>query len=165
MGVDKALVEVGGVAMAERVARAVAAAGCDPVVFVGGDVHRLGRLGRPVHADRWPGGGPVGGVVTALTVLDDDVLVAACDLVDLDAATVRRVVDAGRTSSADVAVATTERLQPLLSWWRHGSLEDVAAAWAAGVVAVHEVIGALSSVLVTVATDAVRNVNRPGDLP
>lgn len=165
MGTDKALVEVGGVAMADRVARALDRAGCEPVVFIGGDVDRLADLGRPVHADHWPGAGPAGGVVTALTVLGDDVLIAACDLVDLDAATVRRVVDAGRTSAADVAVATTDRLQPLLSWWRHGSLVVVGEAWAAGAVAVHELIKGLSSVLVPVADGALRNVNRPGDLP
>ena len=51
-------VEVGGVAMAERVARALAAGGCDPVVFVGGDPALLARFGRPVIADRWPGEGP-----------------------------------------------------------------------------------------------------------
>ena len=47
MGTDKAFVEVGGVAMAARVAAALDAAGCDPVVLVGGDGAALAPLGRP----------------------------------------------------------------------------------------------------------------------
>ena len=47
MGTDKAFVEVDGVAMAERVATALVAGGCEPVVLVGGDHVLLARLGRP----------------------------------------------------------------------------------------------------------------------
>ena len=55
MGTDKALVEVDGVPMAERVAGALHAGGCAPVVFVGGDGARAG----PRSDDRRsPTGGP-----------------------------------------------------------------------------------------------------------
>ena len=37
MGTDKAFVELAGVAMVQRVAAALATAGCAPVVLVGGD--------------------------------------------------------------------------------------------------------------------------------
>ena len=64
MGRDKALVAVDGVAMAERVARALEAAGCADVRFVGGDAPALAALGRPVLPDAYPGAGPLGAVIT-----------------------------------------------------------------------------------------------------
>ncbi len=67
MGADKALVEVDGVAMAARVASALAAGGCDPVVCQGGDPTLLAALGMTVLADTHPGGGPVAGILDALS--------------------------------------------------------------------------------------------------
>ena len=45
----------------------------------------LAGVGSRVVDDRWPGEGPLGGVLTALLDVDGDVVVAACDLPDLDA--------------------------------------------------------------------------------
>ncbi len=175
MGTDKAFVEVDGVAMAERVARALVAGGCEPVAFIGGDSVGLARFGRPAHADRWPGEGPLGGVLTALSVAEgDDVVVAACDLPFLDGPTVRQLLDAvpehGREAGeagevVDIVVARTERLEPALAWWRAAAAEDVARRWDHGVRALHDVIGALRRVEVAVDGAVVRNVNRPSDLP
>jgi molybdenum cofactor guanylyltransferase len=169
MGADKALIEVAGVAMAERVARALAAGGCEPVAFVGGDPSRLARFGRPVHADRWPGEGPLGGVLTALAVADgDDVLAAACDLPFLDAATVAKLLapgTEGRTGPVDVVVARTERIEPALAWWSAPARDEITRHWDRGVRALHEVIAALRAVEVAVDPAALRNVNAPSELP
>ncbi len=167
MGTDKALIEVDGVAMAERVARALAAGGCDPVVFVGGAAGALARFGRPVVADRWAGEGPAGGVLTALLDQADDVVVAACDLADLDAATVALVRSAGEAVApgVDVVVARSDRAEPLLAWWRRDAAQAVTAQWAAGVRAVHELLAALEVAEVDVDVTAMRNVNTPADLP
>ena len=170
MGTDKAMVEVGGVAMAERVARALAAGGCVPVAFIGGDRAALSRFGRPVHADRWPGEGPLGGVLTALAVAGgDDVVAAACDLPFLDGATVATVLAAatagGREQRVDVVVATTVRLEPALAWWSAAAHDDIARRWDRGMRALHEVIAELRSVEVPVEPAALRNVNAPSDLP
>ena len=118
MGTDKAFVEVDGVAMAERVAAgARRGGGCDPVVFVGGDTALLARFGRERLPDRYPGEGPVGGVLTALRAVGDDVVVAACDLPLLDAGTVRvaRRRAARRTSTSSSPPRTGP--QPALAWW------------------------------------------------
>lgn len=169
MGGDKALLEIGGVAMAERVARALAAAGCAPVVFVGGDRERLAALGRPVHADRWPGEGPLGGVITALAAASgDDVVVAACDLAFLDRSTVTVLLAAatgGRDEGIDVVVARTDRLEPGLAWWNAAAAPVIEDHWRRGVRAVHEVIAELRAVEVAVAPAALRNVNTRADLP
>jgi molybdopterin-guanine dinucleotide biosynthesis protein A len=169
MGTDKALMEVAGVAMAERVARALAAGGCEPVAFVGGDAVRLARLGRPVHADRWPGEGPLGGVLTALAVAGgDDVVVAACDLPFLDGASVARLLETAACDEGrrvDVVVATTERIEPALAWWGGSARGEIACHWDRGVRALHVVIAELRSVEVPVDPAALRNVNVPADLP
>ncbi|HEX6659266.1 MAG TPA: molybdenum cofactor guanylyltransferase [Ilumatobacter sp.] len=167
MGTDKAVVEVDGVAMAERVARTLEAAGCRPVVLVGGDVALLERFGRTTVADAWPGEGPLGGVLTALGAIGSDgVVVAACDLPWLDVATVRAVAGAGdaATPPVDVAVATTERLEPALAWWSGRALGRVTEIWEDGVRAIHEAIGRLTAVRVEVDPTALHNVNTAADL-
>jgi molybdenum cofactor guanylyltransferase len=167
MGTDKAVVEVAGVAMAGRVASALESAGCAPVVLVGGDARRLESVGRPVVADRWPGAGPAGGVLTALGAVDDDiVVVAACDLPSLDAATVRAVVDGlDADIGLGVAVAVTDRPQRSLTAWRRSvAWPGIEAAWASGARALHELIVAVHGVDVPVAAGPLRNVNTPVDL-
>lgn len=164
MGSDKALLEVDGQPMAERVAAAVAVGGCDPVVFIGGDGAALRTLGRPWHPDRWPGEGPLGGVLTALFELDGDVLVTACDLIDLDGATVASVIAAAERTPGDVVVARSTRLEPALARWSHAARPKIESCFAAGERAVREVFAALEVVEVAVDAARLRNVNAPGDL-
>ena len=53
--------------MVEHVCTVLDAAGCAPVVLVGGDRSRLtAATGREVLADTWPGEGPLGGVIDAV---------------------------------------------------------------------------------------------------
>lgn len=165
MGADKALLPVAGVPMAARVARALAAGGCDRVVLVGGDRGRLAGLGWPWVADRWPGEGPLGGVLTALTECGTDVVVAACDLPDLDADTVMRVLGAAvEPPAVEVVVAVTDQMEPMLAWWSVAARPGLEASWAAGTRAVHEAIAERPNRRVAVGPAALRNVNRPVDL-
>ncbi len=162
MGRDKALVAVDGLAMAERVARALEAAGCADVRFIGGDAPALAGLGRPVVPDAYPGAGPLGGVITALRASDCPVVVAACDLPDLDADTIVAIVGDG---IGDLPrVAHTDRLEPLLAWWPPAVLGALEAQFSSGERAVHRVLGVVGYVAVPVATDRLRNVNTPADL-
>lgn len=177
MGTDKSILPIDGVPMAERVAKALEAAGCAPVVLIGGDPARLADLRRPFIADRWPGQGPLGGVITALTALSDltarstghgtDVVVAACDLAWLDHATVGQLLAAARStqSAPDVVVARTTRLEPALAWWSITCLPALEGQWARHVRALHEAIDALNTVVfVDVDPSTVRNVNTPHDV-
>jgi molybdopterin-guanine dinucleotide biosynthesis protein A len=163
MGADKAFVEVAGVAMAERVAGALEAAGCAPVAFVGGDEAGLRRFGRSFHPDRWPGEGPLGGVLTALVDIGGDVVVAACDLPFLDPPTIRRLISAAGPA-VDVAAAATDRLQPAVAWWGASARLPIEDAWRDGVRALHVAVARLRAVQVAVDPDALRNVNAPADL-
>ena len=65
MGTDKALLAVGGLALATRVARLLAEA-CDEVIVASGDGERLGWLGLLQVADSVPSAGPLAGIVAGL---------------------------------------------------------------------------------------------------
>lgn len=138
MGTDKALLEVGGRAMARRVADALQAAGVETVVAIGGQTGALERLGFAVVPDRWPGEGPLGGVITALAwartgPAPELVAVLACDLVAPDPRAVLAVVDAARASGADVAVPVIEgRPQWVHAVWRTRIGTMLADVFAAG---------------------------------
>jgi molybdopterin-guanine dinucleotide biosynthesis protein A len=164
MGRDKALLEVGGRALACRVADALRVGGAASVCCVGGDLVALRTLGLDGVPDPRQGSGPLGGLVTALEAVDSDVvLVVACDLADLDGQTVARVV-AG-LGGHDVAAARTDRLEPLCAAWRRPrALASLRADHDRGVRAVHEAMRALDVVEVAVAPASLRNVNRPDDL-
>ena len=169
MGRDKALLVVNGSPMAARIGSTLTAAGCAPVAAIGGDRAALGALGLTVVPDRYPGEGPLGGVLAALHhfAAHDAVVITACDLPMLTAATVSAVLaglDApGRR--ADVAMARTDRLQPLCAAWRPSAAATLAEAFHAGERRVH--VAARDLVLVEVDVDAAElaNVNTTGDLP
>ncbi len=162
MGRPKALIDVGGSPMVVTVAAALSDGGCAPVRLIGS--WTLSDIGYTVVADRWPGEGPLGGVITAMIDAGGDVVVAACDLPDLDATTIRAIRDARRANEADAVVATTDRFEPALARWNHRALDRLTAIFAAGERALHVALGQLDIVEVAVDPAAMRNVNTPGDL-
>ncbi len=94
MGRDKALLELDGRTLVELAARAAADAGAEDIVTVGGDRSALRALGFTWVPDRWPGEGPLGGIITALAATTADrVIVLACDHVAASAEAVTAVVD------------------------------------------------------------------------
>lgn len=169
MGRDKALVEVGGLALARRVAAALTAAGADPVVAVGGDAEALGALGLEAVVDRWPGAGPLGALVHALDDVGDDgiVVVLACDLVQPDAAAIVAMAQRLEASSADAIVPVVDgRRQWLHAAWRRrvrGVLRD---AFEAGERSLH---GATTGLRIdfdeSIPAAAVADADVPGELP
>jgi molybdopterin-guanine dinucleotide biosynthesis protein A len=160
MGRDKSTLAIEGVPMARRVADALAAAGCDPVVAVGGDAKRLRAAGLEVVPDTYPGEGPLGGIVTALRWSPAPaVFVAACDLPWLQGPTVAAVAAPGQ-----LAVAHTGRREPLCACWPVAVIGAVERAFAAGERSVYAVLAQLDVVDVTVPSAELRNVNTSDDL-
>jgi molybdenum cofactor guanylyltransferase len=169
MGTDKALLRVGGVAMATRVADALRAVGCTEVVAVGGDPELLEPLGIAVCADLLPGEGPLTGIITSLHLHagrdDVDVLVAACDLPDLGPDDLRQlVIVADRRRDADVVMAATDRRHPTCALWRDTARGPLHEAFRAGERAVHRAVGGLVVVEASLRADALRNINTLDDL-
>jgi molybdopterin-guanine dinucleotide biosynthesis protein A len=163
MGRPKALIDVDGAPMVVRVATSLGAAGCTPVRLIGATA-LPSDIGYSLVEDRWPGEGPLGGVITALLDAGGDVVVAACDLPDLDVATVRAIRDAPGADRADAVVATTDRLEPALARWNFRALERLTATFASGERALHVALQHLDVVEVSVEPAAMRNINTPGDL-
>ena len=166
MGVDKATLVVDGKPMAVRVADALWEAGCQPVDCQGGDVSAISEYGLEVFADRDPGRGPLAGVHEALVRHGDcDVVVAACDLIDLDGTTVRSLVAAGADDShPDAVVAISGEQWHLVCWFRAGSAARVGELLDAGVTSYRDALERLQTIDVEVEATTIRNVNTPTDL-
>jgi molybdenum cofactor guanylyltransferase len=165
MGRDKATLPIDGVAMADRVAVALRA-GCADVVAIG-PAERAGE--QQSVADMFPAEGPVGGVITALREAArrgcSHAFVVACDLPFLDTATVQQLLAAGLGHGAEsIAVAHTDRVEPLCAVWPVSVTAPVEQIFADGERAMHRVLDALAVTTVDVHAAALRNVNTPGDL-
>jgi len=170
MGRTKALIAVDGVPMAHRAEAALLDGGCHDVVLIGGDPDVLAPLGIPVIEDLFPGQGPIGGVITALTHHarchpGDDVVIVACDVPYLDDASIAALVAAAAATPCDVVVATADRLEPMCALWRAQTLPTIRSMFDGGQRALHRVVAALDHIVVEVPSDVVRNMNSPDDLP
>jgi len=168
MGRDKALLEVDGVPMALRVARALSAAGAAEVVCVGGDLEALRALGLRAEPDPRQGEGPLGGVISALELARSGVpavVVVPCDLPWLHASVPELLVTrlAG-SPDLDVACARTDRPEPLCAAWRPACLPVLARAFEAGERAVRRAWAPLRRSEVEVDAALLRDVDRPEDL-
>lgn len=179
MGRDKAVIQIEGVRMVDRVAAALAAAGCSNVVAVGprqlaGDLAHIDDL--------YPGEGPLGGVLTAMASVASVasmgsvgswLCVVACDLPWLDVDSIDALHRAATSGAAagqnaaevDVVVARTDRIEPLCALWNPRCRDAVQQAFDSGQRSVLEVFKALHVIEVPVRSLALRNVNTPEDLP
>ncbi len=170
MGRDKALLEVRGRPLAVIASSALQEAGADEVLAVGGDREGLAALGLRTVADDAPGEGPLGGMVTGLARVHHALaVVLSCDLPDVDAATVRALVDAlAAAPAADGALGVQDDgwQQLLCSAWRvERALPVLAAAFRAGERAPRRAVVGLHTVAVTaLEPDALHDVDRPEDL-
>jgi molybdopterin-guanine dinucleotide biosynthesis protein A len=185
MGRDKALLVVDGAPMVRRVVDAARAAGAATVITVGGDGPGLeaalagtsgvggGVGGVRVVADAHPGEGPLGGLLTALGLLDEPVVLAlSCDLLAPDPAAMAATVAALVASGDDADVAAPEwegRPQWLHAAWRrtHAANEALAERFAAGERSVHRAVAAAGLTVVRaspIAPEALADADAPEDL-
>jgi molybdopterin-guanine dinucleotide biosynthesis protein A len=169
MGRDKATLPIGGVPMAARIARRLAPA-LAPIVAIGRPEPALAAAGLDVVADEHLGEGPLGGILSAFAWSPTPlVVVVACDLVDMDAATAADLVGA-LEAAPTCAVATAARepgdAQPLCAAWRiELASPHLTSAFAEGERAIRRAWAGLERVSVAVQPDRVRNVNTPTDVP
>ncbi len=186
MGTDKAFLEVDGVPMVARAVAVLTAAGATGVLVIGGDADRLAGLGLPAVADRYPGEGPLGGVITALRALEshrwpdraaaEAVVTLPCDVIEPDVAAVRLVIDRLRGPAGDPADPSGEAdlVVPLGAgvpqWthaaWRRRCLPRLEAAFDRGVRAPREAAARLRTLEVEIpGAGWFEDADRPGDLP
>jgi molybdopterin-guanine dinucleotide biosynthesis protein A len=97
----------------------------DDVFIVSPDADRFADLAIPVHADRVPHAGALGGIYTALASSPAEcVITVACDLPFLDAGLLGRLVEL--SSGRDAAwVRTSRGPEPLLACYRQSARERI----------------------------------------
>jgi molybdopterin-guanine dinucleotide biosynthesis protein A len=132
MGRDKALLSVEEIPMALRVAHSMFEAGAKDVFAVGGNAESLLTLGLRFVPDEYPGEGPLGGIVSALRVATEAVVVVtACDMPWIRSDHVARLVRA--LGANDVVMSAADgRAQPLHAAWGDTALDKLERAFLLG---------------------------------
>lgn len=142
MGRDKALMVVDGTALVRRVADALRDAGAAEILVVGGGPAAASTASATAVADRWPGEGPLGGVVTALeAAAHDPVVVLGCDLPFASALVVADLLaalDAEVDVDVAVAVDASGQDQWMYAAWRRRTVAALAGAFTRGLRAPRE---------------------------
>jgi molybdopterin-guanine dinucleotide biosynthesis protein A len=125
MGRDKALLELGGITIVEKIAEEVRTAAGSVTLI--GPPEKYGHLGLSVAGDKIENCGPIGGLYTALSLTDADWnLVVACDMPNVSREFLTELFEAAEGSGVDCVVPETAGdLHPLCAvYHRRG-------AWAA----------------------------------
>ncbi len=148
-GVDKSLVELDGKSMLQRTCELIGSV-CKSVRIVAPD-DRYPNAPAPVIADKWPGEGPLGGIVTALyhsdgfsralqgartAGLDERsfCLIVSCDMPFLTREWLVWLCDRAAISKAEVIVPKSKNgLEPLCACWRTDTARAVQRAFDGGV--------------------------------
>ena len=138
-GGDKALVEFGGKPMLARMRDLVAGAIVSDVVVIG-DARKYASSGAKCVADRWPGEGPLGGIVTAVLHTQKTMpkcawnMIVSCDMPFLTVEWLRFLCESARESDAEVVLAhSAQGPEPLCACWRTDAVETLESAFQRGV--------------------------------
>jgi molybdenum cofactor guanylyltransferase len=146
-GTDKALMRLDGKTMLQRTGELLANV-CQDVSVVAA-AGKYADTPWPVIADRWPGQGPLGGILTALHHLSardsadkpGDVernpcsfaLILSCDMPFLTTEFLRFLTDRALSSEAAIIVPeASRRLEPLCACWCSAAVSAIQAAFDAG---------------------------------
>ena len=137
-GKDKALVGLGGRTMLARTTELVASV-CGEVVIVAAE-GKYPSAPAPLLGDRWPGQGPLGGILTALqssAVRRSEStcnLIVSCDMPFLTREWLEFLCRRAERSAAQVVVAESANgLEPLCACWKTVCMPGVQAAFGSGV--------------------------------
>lgn len=165
-GRDKLLEPINGSPLVTIAIGALRAIFGPRVALVGRCDPRVAALGDRVIDDPYPGLGPVGGICAALEHEGTDIVVCAGDLIAIDEDTIRAVVAASIESPDALAyLAHASRLHPTIGLYRAGSLASFQSAIRSGMLRLASVLEGSRVVRVPVSSAAVRNINRPDEVP
>ena len=178
MGVNKALLEIGGVPLITRVSTRLSAAADNVIISSSEQDRELYRfLGLPIAADLYPGLGPLAGLHAGLSNSQTEWnAVVACDLPFAPSGLLQYMVnlagEAGSSVQAIVPVAASGKAQPLLSLYHRNVLPSLEEALKLQRSRVMEWLGGLNVIYVPEEQfpgthsdkhDALLNMNTPDD--
>ncbi len=152
-GADKALVELGGKTLLTRMVELVGSV-CGETRIVA-QPEKYANAAVSIVADKWPGQGPLGGILTALEFSNEKfrdadgeaacALIVSCDMPFLTREWLAYLCDRAVTSKAQVVVPESESgLEPLCACWRIDAAAMVQAAFDGGVRKVTEAMKRLT---------------------
>ena len=177
-GAPKALAEVGGRRIIDRVLEAIAEAVRD-VVLIANEPAVFGDVELPARPDRITGMGPLAGIETALRWAMEmgrpGALVVACDMPFVSAPLLREIVGRATAGGANAVIPEStgrRRIEPLCAWYSVRGLGAVERALASGERSLVALAASVRAERIALA-DVRRfgdpdviflNVNTPGDL-
>ncbi len=136
-GRDKALAEIDGKKMLLRMWELLRGVGGEVRVVVAPGKHE--GLGVTTLTDRWPGEGPLGGIITALRATSETGggqewnLIVGCDMPFLTREWLNYFVERALASRAEVVVPrSASGLEPLCACWRSSGAERLQRAFDSG---------------------------------
>jgi molybdopterin-guanine dinucleotide biosynthesis protein A len=147
-GTDKALAELQGKSMLARTVDIVASV-CSDVAIVAAESKVLDKQARNI-LDRWPGEGPLGGILTALLDVTQNssqelwCLVVSCDMPFLTQEWLAFLATRASESSGEAIVPQNAgRMEPLCACWKSSASAAISAMFDAGTRKVTDVLKTL----------------------
>ena len=146
-GRDKALARIGDEALLARLCAVMR--GVTSSAMIIGSREKYAAFGADCVADRWPGEGPLGGIITALLATSETDgewnIVIGCDMPFLTREWLTYIVQRALASEAEVVVPmSTHGLEPLCACWRTIAAAKLQRAFEGGVRKVTEAMKHLS---------------------
>lgn len=149
-GRDKALAQIDGKSLLARMCELLGSlAGAASIVAPPG---KYPDMGARVAEDRWPGEGPLGGIITALRQTEMGAadcewnLIVSCDMPFLTGEWLTYLAECALASRAEVVVPqSSQGLEPLCACWRTSGLAKLEQAFADGVRKVTEAMKRLEA--------------------
>jgi molybdopterin-guanine dinucleotide biosynthesis protein A len=164
MGLDKALLEVEGATLIERIAGQVRRAAGSATII--GPAERYSHLGFPVVADLVEGLGPLGGLYTALSATRADWnLIVACDLPEVSAELLADLLEAAERCGRRALVPSSRAgLEPLCAVYHRSLLREVVRAINHKALKMQDFVSEIGAAMWPAPEGAwFRNVNTPAD--
>ena len=144
MGESKGDLQFLGRPLMETSLSALRESGASEIVVIGGG--RPSWLQKDVAhiGDKYPGEGPIGGLITALTMSsEENVMVLSNDFMNIDGTTIQKILENANGSNVIVPVVGGHR-QVLSALWRRSSLPVVCEAYDSGIRSVQSVLDLLT---------------------
>ena len=135
-GRDKALARIGDEALLARLCAVMR--GVTPCVTIIGSREKYAAFGADCVADRWPGEGPLGGIITALhTALETGGgewnIIVGCDMPFLTSDWLTYLFQRAQASEAQVVMPRSAHgLEPLCACWRANGVEKLQRTFEGG---------------------------------